>query len=446
MTSVFICYRRKDSDAFAEALRSEFERRLGPTRVFLDTRSIDPGDRFNEEIRQRLERASVVLVVIGTGWIDAERQPGSRALDDLDDPVRAEVRLALGLGKRIIPVLVRRARMPTAERLPDDIRALAQHNEFVIDDPRLDLARLGNYVDGKLSVAVPVVIMGFTASYAFAERTAQRLKGLPYVDAEFAGIATVVRQYYTGVGITLYYGMLLLAALVAMRVRFGWNMEEMLRISLCGAAGVATGFFVATALGVALPKGDLLNATTLALWFLGLAAGTLCGLRWFAPLQPVRFSTIAFASIAIAASAFAGGVLQNLTGNAAATIADVQGATLRGAFWGPVVVAAALLWWWREPSARRLPAADLAGVLLPVLLAMIAADAVAVATTPFPYVVAEKSDLQRVVNDFSAQHNAIFFGLVAGVATWRINRALNSEGRVRPDGAGAAAAARGQPR
>jgi hypothetical protein len=293
MPTVFISYRHQDSDAFADMIYEEFERRFGSASVFLDVKGLEPGEKFPAELRRRIELSSVVLVLIGSRWLTVKDKHDARRLDREDDWVRVEVREAISQGKRIIPVLLRGAQMPEAEDLPPDIDALSDLHGFVFSSHWLDLPRLGGMIDGKLSVAEPIVLMALAASYAYSERAAQQLKSKPYRagDTDLPGLAWVATNYYQGVGTSIYYGVLVFGALFALRTRVGWRMEEMLRISLCAVAGAATGFALSLILYRLPVDQALITPYRLAVWFLGLSAGTVYGLRRFAPLSPTPAGT-----------------------------------------------------------------------------------------------------------------------------------------------------------
>ncbi|MFT3817398.1 MAG: toll/interleukin-1 receptor domain-containing protein [Rubrivivax sp.] len=85
MATVFISYRRQDSDAFADAISDEFERRLGSENVFLDVKGIDLGADFSVAIRERIRRVSVVLVLIGANWLTARDASGQVRIEKDDD-------------------------------------------------------------------------------------------------------------------------------------------------------------------------------------------------------------------------------------------------------------------------------------------------------------------------------------------------------------------------
>jgi hypothetical protein len=143
-TSIFISYRRDDSAGFAGRLADALEAALGPGSVFRDVDDIAPGEDFVTAIEQALARSAALLVVIGRHWLQAADAAGRRRLDQPQDFVRLEIRLALERGIRVIPLLVDRAAMPTEGELPPDIAPLARRQAVELDDSRwtADIERL----------------------------------------------------------------------------------------------------------------------------------------------------------------------------------------------------------------------------------------------------------------------------------------------------------------
>jgi hypothetical protein len=83
---------------------------------------------WSDEIRGALTEAHTVLVVIGPEWLSAgSSEWGTRRIDKEDDWVRQELAIALHERKRVIPVLIREARMPPADVLPEELRVLPTH-------------------------------------------------------------------------------------------------------------------------------------------------------------------------------------------------------------------------------------------------------------------------------------------------------------------------------
>ena len=115
-------YRRDDTGWAANAVADALRRRLGPTEVFLDNRSISLGQAFDKVLRDGVRHAAVLIVLIGPRW--AEPPLGIR-LDDDADWVRQEILLAQDNGSDIIPVLVDQPTLPDLASLPGDLQFLA---------------------------------------------------------------------------------------------------------------------------------------------------------------------------------------------------------------------------------------------------------------------------------------------------------------------------------
>ena len=149
---VFISYRRMDSQAEAGRLFDRLEEDLGRDRVFKDVDSIRPGENFPEVIARSLRETEVVLVLIGPRWLLVRGDDGQRRLDDPEDFVRLEVEAALASPKRVIPVLVGGAAMPSPDELPETLRPLVQRNAMHLrPDPdfRPDAERILTAVTGR---------------------------------------------------------------------------------------------------------------------------------------------------------------------------------------------------------------------------------------------------------------------------------------------------------
>ncbi len=139
--SVFISYRRDDSELWTEMLARELAIRLGPERVYFDVGDVAPGVDFRHRIRDAIQRSSLFVLVIGPGFLERDGR-GERRIDRAHDVVRFEIRSALErsaipdvgipgagsssgyLAKRI--VRVGGAVLPNAQQLPEDIAALAE--------------------------------------------------------------------------------------------------------------------------------------------------------------------------------------------------------------------------------------------------------------------------------------------------------------------------------
>jgi hypothetical protein len=139
-----ISYRREDSAAYAGRLADRLRDRFGRDNVFVDIDTIRPGEDFVEAIDKSLSSCTVLVALIGRGWLDAEDAAGRRRLDESDDFVRTEIAKAFERHVRVIPALVGDAVMPEAKDLPQDLQALTRRQAIEISDSRFhqDVDRL----------------------------------------------------------------------------------------------------------------------------------------------------------------------------------------------------------------------------------------------------------------------------------------------------------------
>ena len=140
MVKVFISYRRSDSEADAGRLHDHLVKAFGESNIFLDVYSILPGQDFLAALEQQLKTTDLILVLIGPEWLNTRDADGRRRIDSPNDYVRFEIERALGSHKSMIPILIRDAKMPSAEQLPESIRAFSRkqaltmfHSSFARD-------------------------------------------------------------------------------------------------------------------------------------------------------------------------------------------------------------------------------------------------------------------------------------------------------------------------
>ena len=136
MGSVFISYRREDSEGQARALFQDLVARLGRDSVFMDVDSIGLGRDFRQALQERLATCDVMLALIGRDWLDGKDTSGRRRLDNPGDFVRMEIAAALKRNIPVTPLLLHGAHMPTVEQLPEDLSDLAYRNGFELSHNR----------------------------------------------------------------------------------------------------------------------------------------------------------------------------------------------------------------------------------------------------------------------------------------------------------------------
>jgi hypothetical protein len=149
MPIIVISYRRQDSNDIARRIYEQLKANYGEKSVYIDIESIQPSADYRVHIRQTLERALVMLAVIGTQWAGV-RADGSVRIFEPDDPVRDEVETVLANRRAVMPVLVNRARMPTETEVPDSLRQFRYLHAIAVrsgDEFPSDINRLFRAID-----------------------------------------------------------------------------------------------------------------------------------------------------------------------------------------------------------------------------------------------------------------------------------------------------------
>ena len=119
---VFISYRRADALEAAREVKRRLEQEQSPLPVFLDESSLKPGEQFTDQLKDALDRAAIVIVLVSGYWNTEE---GRRRIHDPDDVVRREIVFATRKKTVLVPVLLDGVRMPDAATLPEDVRQIA---------------------------------------------------------------------------------------------------------------------------------------------------------------------------------------------------------------------------------------------------------------------------------------------------------------------------------
>jgi hypothetical protein len=128
MARLFISYRREDAGYVAAVLNDRLQQKFGPDSVFFDIDHVPLGADFREHIAKAVGHCDVLLVVIGDDWLDVCNATGGRRLDDPADYHRIEIEAALARGIPTIPILIDKATMPSPDRLPESLQAMAYRN------------------------------------------------------------------------------------------------------------------------------------------------------------------------------------------------------------------------------------------------------------------------------------------------------------------------------
>lgn len=144
--SIFISYRIADTAVEARLLYTDLANRYGEETVFLDKKRLESGDDWPAELENNVRQAAVLLVLLNdeAKWLGVERL-GGRRMDKPADWVRLEIETALAdKNKRIVPLLVDGAGLPTDEHLPKETHGLLtkQSRKIATDKWDSDLSAL----------------------------------------------------------------------------------------------------------------------------------------------------------------------------------------------------------------------------------------------------------------------------------------------------------------
>ncbi len=131
--TIFISYRRSDTEGYAGRLADSLAAYFGEGRVFRDVGSIAPGQDFTDRISRVIAGAGAILVLIGPGWL-APHDDDQPRLHDPEDYLAAEIATALAQRRLVVPVLVQQARMPRDDQLPERLAQLTRLNAVSLAD------------------------------------------------------------------------------------------------------------------------------------------------------------------------------------------------------------------------------------------------------------------------------------------------------------------------
>ncbi|MGC4035211.1 MAG: toll/interleukin-1 receptor domain-containing protein [Chitinophagaceae bacterium] len=122
---IFISYRHSDAQEEVYHIHRYISFEFGSNLTMLDDNSLLPGDNFLHWIEKSVQSADMVLVMIGKNWLTVRDATGRQKLFNSKDFVLLEIESALKYKKKIIPIILPGANMPTKDQLPDSIKLLA---------------------------------------------------------------------------------------------------------------------------------------------------------------------------------------------------------------------------------------------------------------------------------------------------------------------------------
>lgn len=153
MNKIFLSYRREDSADVTGRIDDRLVQQFGREAVFVDVDSIPFGVDFRKHLDEQVSKCDVFLAVIGPDWMGSKDSEGKSKLEDVRDFVRIEIESALKREIPIIPVFVRGAKFPAAERLPTSVQTLSYRNGLAVrsgTDFHKDMNRLVEFLKQQL--------------------------------------------------------------------------------------------------------------------------------------------------------------------------------------------------------------------------------------------------------------------------------------------------------
>lgn len=156
--TIFISYRRSDSQWAASRLFDTLSQVFPDERLFMDVDSIAPGQDFVDVLAEQVGRCDVFLALIGPDWLTETNPDGMRRIDDAQDFVRIEIASALEREDTVtIPVLLDGAAVPTESDLPAPLQPLArrQFARLTHEGYRGEIERLVDGIRQALAAAPP---------------------------------------------------------------------------------------------------------------------------------------------------------------------------------------------------------------------------------------------------------------------------------------------------
>jgi hypothetical protein len=121
VANITISYRREDSGVIAGRIFDRLAAHYGEASVFRDIDNVPPGIDYRKYIDGALDRADILLAIVGPQW-SGKTTDGRTRITEPTDLVRLEVETAL-----------RNATMPGVNELPDALKDFTYRNAVKVD-------------------------------------------------------------------------------------------------------------------------------------------------------------------------------------------------------------------------------------------------------------------------------------------------------------------------
>ncbi|QIH75184.1 TIR domain-containing protein [Macrococcoides canis] len=135
MTDIFISYRREDGVEYAEELVRLLKNK--GCRVFFDKDNLKIGDEYPLELEKSLNSCQDIVLIISKSYFGKNKVGKARIFVE-DDWVRREIKVAIDLKKKILPIVIDEGIDPYSLNLPDEINHIKNLQFENIDKNQLN--------------------------------------------------------------------------------------------------------------------------------------------------------------------------------------------------------------------------------------------------------------------------------------------------------------------
>jgi pterin-4a-carbinolamine dehydratase len=136
----FISYRRSDALAVARRLAKSLRSDFGEDAIYFDEAAAPPGTAWPDSIRAAVQRADVLMPVVGPTWLKSQDEvSGWRRIDLPDDWVRLEIvtfldRVTSNRDLTVLPLVLGGASLQISKYLDPALRRICDHQPLQIQD------------------------------------------------------------------------------------------------------------------------------------------------------------------------------------------------------------------------------------------------------------------------------------------------------------------------
>lgn len=130
MPQIYVIYRPEDTRKKSKDIIDALKKTYGESNIIYPDYD---GYVDVYQIEQAVQKSHYLLVVIGNYWADLVDESGQNLLASVYDPVHMAIATAIKSRKRVVPILVDGASMPSRQRLPRELRPMITQDAVKLD-------------------------------------------------------------------------------------------------------------------------------------------------------------------------------------------------------------------------------------------------------------------------------------------------------------------------